>query len=259
MGGGSGALFVAVFLACAVEAVEATTIVLAAGTARDWRSAATGMTAAIVLLAIIVAALGPAVAALPLRELRLVVGALLLIFGLQWLRKAILRASGYKALHDEDAIYRTQLATAAAAPRRRFGSVPDWYGFTLSFKGVLLEGLEVVFIALTFGGNAHDVPLAAVAAGCAVVVVAATGAAVRAPLARVPENTLKFIVGIMLTGFGTFWGAEGAGAHWPGSDAALLVLVPAIALFAVGLVAVLRRGKATRAPARGGAPAPEAG
>jgi len=113
MGGGSGALFVAVFLACAVEAVEATTIVLAAGTARDWRSAATGMTAAIVLLAIIVAALGPAVSALPLRELRLVVGALLLIFGLQWLRKAILRASGYKARHDEDAIYRTQLAEAA--------------------------------------------------------------------------------------------------------------------------------------------------
>jgi len=261
MGGGSGALFVAVFLACAVEAVEATTIVLAAGTARDWRSAATGMTAAIVLLAIIVAALGPAVSALPLRELRLVVGALLLIFGLQWLRKAILRASGYKALHDEDAIYRAQLAEAAAAPRRRFGSVPDWYAFTLSFKGVLLEGLEVVFIALTFGGNAHNIPLAALAAGCAVVVVAVTGAAVRAPLARVPENTLKFIVGIMLTGFGTFWGAEGAGAHWPGSDAALLVLVPAIALFAVGLVAVLRRGqaKATRAPARGGAPAAEAG
>ena len=261
MGGGSGALFVAIFLACAVEAVEATTIVLAAGTARDWRSAATGMTAAIVLLAIIVAALGPAVSALPLRELRLVVGALLLIFGLQWLRKAILRASGYKARHDEDAIYRTQLAEAAAAPRRRFGSVPDWYAFTLSFKGVLLEGLEVVFIALTFGGNAHNIPLAALAAGCAVVVVAVTGAAVRAPLARVPENTLKFIVGIMLTGFGTFWGAEGAGAHWPGSDAALLVLVPAIALFAVGLVAVLRRGqaKATRAPARGGAPAAEAG
>ena len=105
--------------------------------------------------------------------------------------------------------------------------MPDWYAFTLSFKGVLLEGLEVVFIALTFGGNAHNIPLAAVAAGCAVVVVAVAGAAVRAPLARVPENTLKFIVGIMLTAFGTFWGAEGAGAHWPGSDAALLVLVPA--------------------------------
>jgi uncharacterized membrane protein len=247
---GAGALFIAVFLACAVEAVEATTIVLAAGTARDWRSAVTGMSAALVLLVILVAALGPAVSALPLRELRLVVGALLLIFGLQWLRKAILRASGHKALHDEDEIYRTQLAAAGTAQRRRFGSVPDWYGFTLSFKGVLLEGLEVVFIALTFGGNAHDIPLAGLAAVCAIAVVAAVGVAVKAPLARVPENTLKFVVGIMLTAFGTFWGAEGAGAHWPGSDAALLVLAPAIAAFAIGLVAVLRRERAPRpAPA----------
>ena len=254
-------MILTVFVACVVEAVEALTIVMATGITREWKSTFQGMAAALVVLAAITAAVGPAINDLPLTALRVVVGALLLIFGLQWLRKAILRASGYKALHDEDAIYRTQLAEAAAAPRRRFGSVPDWYAFTLSFKGVLLEGLEVVFIALTFGGNAHNIPLAAVAAGCAVVVVAVAGAAVRAPLARVPENTLKFIVGIMLTGFGTFWGAEGAGAHWPGSDAALLVLVPAIALFAVGLVAVLRRGqaKATRAPARGGAPAAEAG
>ncbi|HEX4062910.1 MAG TPA: hypothetical protein VHY58_17985 [Streptosporangiaceae bacterium] len=238
---GAGALFVAVFLACAVEAVEATTIVLAAGTARDWRSATTGLVAALAVLVIAVAALGPAVSALPLRELRLVVGALLLIFGLQWLRKAILRASGHKALHDEDAIYRRQFGAAQAAPARRFGSVPDWYGFTLSFKGVLLEGLEVVFIALTFGGNAHDIPLAGLAAVCAVLVVAAVGVAVRAPLARVPENTLKFVVGIMLTAFGVFWGAEGAGAHWPGSDAALLALVPVIAGFALGLTGLLRR------------------
>ena len=256
---GPGALFVAVFLACAVEDVEATTIVLAAGTARDWRSAVTGMTAALAVLVICVAALGPAVSALPLRELRLVVGALLLIFGLQWLRKAILRASGHKALHDEDEIYRRQLAEAAAAPGRRLGAVPDWYAFTLSFKGVLLEGLEVVFIALTFGSNAHDIPLAGLAALCAVAAVAAAGAAVRAPLSRVPENTLKFIVGIMLTGFGMFWGAEGAGAHWPGSDAALLALVPAIALFALALVAVLRRGGQAPAPAPDASPAAEAG
>src|SRR3984885_2476798 len=243
---GAGALFIAVFLACAVEAVEATTIVLAAGTARDWRSALTGMGAALVLLAVLVAALGPAVSALPLRELRLVVGALLLIFGLQWLRKSILRASGHKALHDEDAIYRKQFGAAEAAQARRLGSVPDWYGFTLAFKGVLLEGLEVVFIALTFGGNAHDIPLAGLAAVCAVAVVAAVGAAVRAPLARVPENTLKFVVGIMLTAFGMFWGAEGAGAHWPGSDAALLALVPVIAVFALGLTGLLRRVKAAQ-------------
>jgi uncharacterized membrane protein len=256
---GAGALFVAVFLACAVEAVEATTIVLAAGTARDWRSAMTGTVTALALLVVLVAALGPAVSALPLRELRLVVGALLLIFGLQWLRKAILRASGHKALHDEDAIYREQFAAANAARGRRFGSVPDWYGFTLSFKGVLLEGLEVVFIALTFGGNAHDIPLAGLAAVCAVAVVAAAGAAVRAPLARVPENTLKFIVGIMLTAFGTFWGGEGAGARWPGSDGALLVLAPAIAVFAIGLVALLRRAKAAATAPGGGKPVPEAG
>ena len=256
---GSEALFIAVFLACAVEAVEATTIVLAAGTARDWRSAAAGTAAALAVLALIVAVLGPAVSELPLRGLRLIVGALLLVFGLQWLRKAILRASGYKARHDEGKIFAEQLAAAAGQPRRRAGLVPDAYGFTLSFKGVLLEGLEVVFIVLTFGSNAHDVGLATVAAACAVAVVAAAGVAVRAPLQRVPENTMKFVVGIMLTAFGTFWGAEGAGAHWPGSDAALLVLVPAIARFAVGLVAVLRRGRATRAPVRGGAPAPEAG
>ena len=107
--------------------------------------------------------------------------------------------------------------------------VRDWYGFTLSFKGVLLEGLEVVFIVLTFGSNQHDVGLAAIAAACAVVLIAAIGVAIRAPLARVPENTLKFVVGIMLTSFGVLWGAEGAGAKWPGSDAALLVLIPAIA------------------------------
>jgi uncharacterized membrane protein len=237
---GSGALFIAVFLACVVEAVEATTIVLAAGTARDWRSATTGMAGALAVLAIIVAALGPAVSALPLRGLRLAVGALLLVFGLQWLRKAILRASGHKALHDEDKIFAEQLTAATSQARRRVGVVPDWYGFTLSFKGVLLEGLEVVFIVLTFGANQHDIGLAAIAGACAVALVATAGVAIRSPLRRVPENTMKFVVGIMLTAFGTFWGAEGAGAHWPGSDAALLAIIPAIGAFALILVAVMR-------------------
>ncbi len=236
-------LFISVFLACAVEAVEATTIVLAAGTARDWRSAVSGVIAGLAVLAVITAALGPAVTSLPLPALRLFVGALLLIFGLQWLRKAILRASGHKDLHDEDAIYRKQLTAAQAAPQQQARSrlVPDGYAFTLSFKGVLLEGLEVIFIALTFGGNGHDIPLAALAATLAVVLVALAGLAVRAPLARVPENTMKFVVGIMLTAFGTFWGTEGAGARWPGGDAALLVIAPAIAIFALVLVAMLRR------------------
>jgi uncharacterized membrane protein len=235
-----GALFLAVFLACTVEAVEATTIVLAAGTARDWRSALSGLFAALVTLAVLIAALGPAISAVPLHALRLVVGGLLLVFGLQWLRKAILRASGYKALHDEQQIYADEVAAAEAVPRERRGAVTDWYAFTLAFKGVVLEGLEVVFIVLTFGANDHNLPLAALAAGAAVIVVAAGGVAVRAPLARVPENSMKFVVGVMLTSFGTFWGAEGAGARWPGSDGALPVVVAAVALFAVVAVQAMR-------------------
>ncbi|MGH3631840.1 MAG: hypothetical protein ACRDRL_30925, partial [Sciscionella sp.] len=191
-----GALFVAVFLACTVEAVEALTIVLAAGTGRGWRSAVTGVVAGVVVLAVIVAALGPAVTAIPLQGLRLVVGGLLLIFGLQWLRKAVLRASGLKALHDEDTIFQRERAAAEAAPVRRRGVVADWYSFTLSFKGVVLEGLEVAFIALTFGANQQNIPLAVTAALAAVLVVTVAGIAVRAPLARVPENTMKFVVGI---------------------------------------------------------------
>jgi uncharacterized membrane protein len=238
---GSGALFIAVFLACAVEAVEAVTIVLAAGTARNWRSAMIGVITALVTLAAIVAALGPALTLIPIDWLRLVVGALLLVFGLQWLRKSILRASGHKAAHDEDEIFRTQLAKAKEAGTHAVGFVPDWYAFTLSFKGVLLEGLEVAFIAVTFGSNQHDIPLAALAAGAAVVIVAAAGLVVRAPLARVPENSLKFVVGVMLTSFGIFWAAEGAGAQWPGADVALVAIIPAVAVFAFALVAVLRR------------------
>ena len=241
MTGTAGALFAAVFLACAVEAVEAVTIVLAAGTARDWKSAGYGVGAGLLALAVITAALGPAVTAIPLGALRLVVGGLLLVFGLQWLRKAVLRASGHKDLHDEDAIFDRELAAAKAAESDSRFSVPDWYAFTLSFKGVLLEGLEVVFIVLTFGANAHDVPFAALAAVIAVVLIVLLGLAIKAPLAKVPENTMKFVVGVMLTSFGVFWGAEGADAHWPGDDAALLVVVPCVALYALALVAVMRR------------------
>ena len=241
MTGSEGALFAAVFLACAVEAVEATTIVLAAGTARDWRSTWIGVMAGLLVLAVVVAALGPGVTAIPLHYLRLIVGGLLMVFGLQWLRKAILRASGYKALHDETELFAKHLSAAQSAERERRGIVDDWYAFTLAFKGVLLEGLEVAFITLTFGSNQHDVPLAALAAGLAVVVVAGAGFAVRAPLARVPENTMKFVVGVMLTSFGMFWGAEGAGAKWPGDDAALLVLVPAVGVYAVAIAGLLKR------------------
>jgi uncharacterized membrane protein len=249
------ALALTVFIACAVEAVEALTIVLAAGITREWRSTLQGMAAALVVLAVAVAVIGPALTLVPLAGLRLVVGALLAVFGLQWLRKAILRASGYKDLHDEAAIYARQVAAAdAAAPQSRRG-VRDWYAFTLSFKGVLLEGLEVVFIALTFGANQRNLGLAAAAAAAAVLVVAGIGIAVRAPLSRVPENTMKFVVGIMLTSFGVFWGAEGAGVSWPGHDAALLVVVPAMALITLGYAVLLRRAHA--AAGRAAVPAAE--
>jgi uncharacterized membrane protein len=241
---GAGGLFLAVFLACAVEATEAATIVLAMGATRDWRSALLGVLGGLGVLALVVAVLGPALTLVPLRGLRLFVGGLLLVFGLQWLRKAILRASGYQAQHDEVEIFRREVAGAQRAGRQQRIGVPDWYAFTLSFKGVVLEGLEVAFIVLTFGTNQNDLPLAALAAVVAVVAVAAAAVAVRAPLARVPENTLKFVVGIMLTAFGMFWGAEGAGAEWPGADAALPVLVAALATFAVALVVVLRRRRA---------------
>jgi uncharacterized membrane protein len=242
MSGQEIGLAVAVFLACSVEAVEALTIVLAVGATRSWRSAFAGVGAAAVVLAALVAALGPALTALPIGVLRVAVGGLLLIFGLQWLRKAILRAAGLKAVHDEAAIFaeEAQAARSAALEQGAF----DGYSFTVAFKGVLLEGLEVAFIVLTFGANQHHVGIAAAAAAAAVVVVVLAGAAARAPLSRVPENTLKFGVGVMLTAFGTFWGAEGAGASWPGGDAALLVLVPALALFAITTVAILRRASA---------------
>ncbi|WP_431311801.1 hypothetical protein [Pseudolysinimonas kribbensis] len=172
--------------------------------------------------------------------LRIVVGGLLLVFGLQWIRKAVLRASGRKALHDEAAIYEREVDKARAATIERSGLLGDPYAFTLAFKGVLLEGLEVVFIVLTFGTNAKAVGLASIAAGAAAIVVILIAVVVRGPLARVPENTLKFVVGIMLTAFGLFWAAEGAGAEWPGADISLLVIAPVVAVISLLIVAVLR-------------------
>ena len=245
MSGQDVALAVSVFFACAVEAVEALTIVLAVGVTRSWRSALFGVGAATLALAAIVAALGPALTALPINALRVVVGGLLLIFGLQWLRKAVLRAAGLKAMHDEDKAFAAETdAARSAAPT---GTGFDGYSFTIAFKGVLLEGLEVAFIVLTFGASQHNVGLAAASAAVAVAVVVLAGFVVRRPLSRVPENTLKFFVGVMLTAFGTFWGAEGAGASWPGGDAALLVLVPGVALVALGMVKWLRRAPARTA------------
>ena len=220
--------------------VEALTIVLAMGVTRGWRAALAGAVAAVFALAAIVAALGPALTVIPIEALRLVVGALLLVFGLQWLRKAILRASGWRALRDEDSVFARETAAAKAAVSEEHAGV-DWYGFTISFKGVLLEGLEVAFIVLTFGSTQGSIPLAAVGAAAAVVLVVVAGIVVRGPLSRVPENTLAFAVGVMLTTFGIFWGAEGAGVDWPGGDASLPVVLAFVVLMSLGYVTALRR------------------
>jgi uncharacterized membrane protein len=227
------------FLASAVEMVEALTIVLGVGLVRGWRSTLIGVASATLVLALAVVALGPALSRVPIGTLQLVVGALLLAFGLQWLRKAILRSSGYKALHDEDETFREERAQAAAAGQEQRAGL-DWYSFTVAFKGVLLEGLEVVFIVIAFGSTQRRLGLAAAGAGAALLVVVVAGLLARGPLSRVPENTIKFVVGLLLTSFGCFWGAEGAGVEWPGEDASLLGVVAFFGVLSLLLVRALR-------------------
>src|ERR1051326_6099086 len=241
-------LVTASFLASSVEMVEAMTIVLAVGVSREWRSTLIGVASALVALSVIVLVLGPALALIPIDGLRLVIGALLLVFGLMWLGKAILRASGFKALHDEAAIYQRELADARAA-RTEIRAGMDWYAYTLSFKGVFLEGLEVIFIVLTFGASQGSVTLAAVGAAAAVLLVGTIGVIVHRPLSRVPENALKFFVGALLTTFGAFWGGEGVGVAWPGEDAAILVLLAFVLAISLLLVAWLSRLRSTPASA----------
>ena len=255
LSGNDIALFVSVFLACAVEAVEAVTIILAAGTARDWRSSFQGVISGLLVLAGLIVVLGPSIDRLPKSTLRLTVGGLLLVFGMQWLRKAVLRASGFKALHDEEKIFKDEVAAAQGVAKVSRFVVTDWYAFTLSFKGVLLEGLEVVFIVVTFGiiqksSNPQAFKLAVWAAALAVVIVAIAGFAIHKPLSRVPENTMKFIVGTLLTSFGIFWGAEGAGANWPHSDLSLLAIIPFVLLICLAIIEVLKRRKAMGLPTR---------
>ncbi len=255
LSGNDLALFISVFLACAVEAVEAVTIVLAAGTSRNWRSAFQGVISALIVLAGLIVILGPSIENLPKNTLRLAVGGLLLVFGMQWLRKAILRASGFKALHDEDKIFKDQVEAARKVAKVSRFAVSDWYAFTLSFKGVLLEGLEVVFIVVTFGiiqkgSNPQAFALAIWAAAIAVVLVTIAGFAIHKPLSKVPENTMKFVVGTLLTSFGIFWGAEGAGAQWPHQDLSLLAIIPFILLICFGLIEILKVRKSKNLPVR---------
>ena len=224
------------FLASLVEFVEALTIVLAVGVTRQWRSTLLGVAGAVVALVLIVGVFGTAIVVLvPIAVLRLVVGAFLVIYGLQWLVKAILRAAGAKAKHDEAAIYQQEVAAMRdEAPVPATGM--DWISFTVAFKGVLLEGMEVAFIVVTFGASAGQLGPAALGAAVAGLLVLVVGVAVHQPLARVPENGLKFAVGLMLTTFGTFWAGEGVGVAWFAGDATLLIL---LAVFAVASLAAV--------------------
>src|SRR3954451_8289323 len=240
-------LIVATFVACFVEMVEATTIVMAMGFTRSWRSAVAGTVAALGVLAVVTVAAGYALGTwLPEAALQLAIGGLLLIFGLQWLRKAILRAAGRKAVHDEDAIYREEVAAARAVGESAHGL--DMFAFLVSFKGVFLEGTEVVFIVITFGLNADNVPAASVGAAAAVVVVVALAGATRKPLSMINENLLKYGVGLMLASFGTYWAVAGIGVFragqksiaWPGADLAILGLLLVWFVLSRVFVAILR-------------------
>jgi uncharacterized membrane protein len=228
------------FLASGVEMVEALTIILAVGLMRGWRTALTGAVSATVALTVLVVLVGPSlVDYVPLRGLQVVVGTLLLIFGLQWLRKAILRAAGLKATHDETAIFEREVGELSTAGVIHRGGV-DWNGFVISFKGVFLEGLEVVFIVLTFGANAGRFGPSVAGAAAAVLLVTGVGLIVHKPLSQVPENAIKFTVGVALTTFGTFWGGEGIGIDWRLEDGMLLVLVAIYAAVAFALVTWLK-------------------
>ena len=264
------AVLVAAFLASAVEFVEAFTIVLVVGVTINWRSAFVGAALAAAALAVLVGIFGTAlVLFIPINALRLVVGVLLILFGLKWLKKAIMRFAGLKAFHDEEAIYEEQMADMRARGEVIETKI-DTFGVVTSFKSVLLEGLEVAFIVITFGsgtstavgGKDNSIGYAAIGAVLAGILVIGLGALVRAPLQRIPENTLKFVVGVMLTSFGTFWGGEGLGIHWFGADLFLLILVAFYLVVAGALILWLRpfgaSGAVTMAPGATTGPAAEA-
>jgi len=248
-----GATLAASFLASLVECVEALTVVLAVGSVRGWRSALAGAAAALALLAAIVAALGPALTRIPLRVVQLVVGAMILLFGLRWLRKAILRAAGVIPLHDEAAAFAKNTVAFAkntTAQRGAAAQASGWDRLALAaaFNITMLEGTEVVFIVIAFGAGGTGLLLpAAAGAVAALLVVVTLGVALHRPLARVPENTLKFAVGVLLAAFGTFWVSEGAGLGWPGPaaanpDLAIPFLVAAYLGVALWLVPLCRAG-----------------
>jgi Ca2+/H+ antiporter, TMEM165/GDT1 family len=242
-----GPAMTAAFLASLVEAVEALTIVLAVATVRGWRPAGLGAFAGLAVLVLIVAALGPLLDRVPLHLLQLTIGVLLLLFGMRWLRKAILRAAGVIPLHDEAAAFASETAELREQARRNEARL-DWLAVLASFKAVLLEGLEVVFIVIAVGAGRGLLVPAAVGALAACLLVAGAGLVVHRPLARVPENTLKFAVGVMLSAFGIFWTGEGLGVAWPGADLAIVAFAALFLTVGLAAVALLRRRRAEVLP-----------
>jgi uncharacterized membrane protein len=237
----------AAFLGSLVEAVEALTIVLAVATVRSWRPAGLGALAGLVLLALIVLLLGPLIGRVPLQALQLVIGILLLLFGLRWLRKAILRAAGLVPLHDETTAFAAETSDLREQARRNEAKL-DWLAALASFKAVVLEGLEVVFIVIAVGAGRGQLIPASLGALAACALVAAAGLAVHRPLARVPENTLKFAVGVMLSAFGVFWTGEGLGVAWPGEDLAIVAFAALFLVTALAAVALAHRRDAEALP-----------
>jgi uncharacterized membrane protein len=230
----------AAFLGSLVEAVEALTIVLAVASVRGWRPAGLGALAGLALLAFAVLLLGPLIGRVPLHDLQLVIGVLLLLFGMRWLRKAILRAAGLIALHDETTAFAAETSELRELARRNEARL-DWLAGLASFKAVVLEGLEVVFIVIAVGAGRGQLIPASLGALAACALVAAAGLAVHRPLARVPENTLKFAVGVMLSAFGVFWTGEGLGVAWPGEDLAIVAFAALFLVAALAAVALAHR------------------
>jgi uncharacterized membrane protein len=239
-----GTTVVAAFLASLVEFVEALTVVLAVGSVRGWRSALAGAGAAVLLLATLVSVLGPQLERIPLNVVQFVVGTMVLLFGLRWLRKAILRAAGRIPLHDEEAAFAKNTAAMRTGPRG--GGAIDRVALSAAFNITMLEGTEVVFIVIALGAGGTGLLLpASVGAVAALLVVAGLGVALHRPLGRVPENTLKFVVGVLLSGFGTFWVGEGAAFRWPGGDLAIPALVAAYLAISLVLVTMCRADAVT--------------
>ncbi len=239
-----GPTVIAAFLASMVEFVEALTVVLAVGVTRGWKSALGGTGIALFLLALLVLLLGPALSRIPLQSVQLVVGVLLLLFGMRWLRKAILRSAGVIALHDETAAYAKETETMRAAPAP--ASAWDSIAVLAAFKITMLEGIEVVFIVIALGAGGAGLLIPAIGGAlAALVVVIGLGLALHRPLSAIPENALKFVVGLLLSAFGTFWTGEGLGVSWPGADWSILGLIVGFALTAALAVAVARSARGT--------------